>query len=177
MCAGVFRYCKIDRFFFREVPPCARGAQHRLAGPAILSTEILTYIPIPRARMDDQRVVDAMPHPLSSRPWDNVMTYWCKDVSWITVMSIIKEIADSCARCSLIHADADLSTGKRHHWSSSVLFIIVHTLNCDRLIARIGGNVPAINSPKEGQISDRYCASERVNSLRCDCEGDDRNVK
>jgi len=36
-----YRYYKIDRFFLREVAPRALRAQHRLAGPAILGTEIL----------------------------------------------------------------------------------------------------------------------------------------
>lgn len=59
--AGAFRYCKIDRFFFREAAPRVRGAQHRLAGPAILGTEIL-YTDSALGT-DDQRVV-GMPSPI-----------------------------------------------------------------------------------------------------------------
>lgn len=56
---------KIDRFFFREAPG-ARGAQHRLAGPAILGTEILY---IYRFRVLGRMInVYATLHPLSSRP-------------------------------------------------------------------------------------------------------------
>lgn len=48
-----YRYCKINKCFFREVAPHALGAQHRLAGPAILGTEICRF----PAMTDDQRVV------------------------------------------------------------------------------------------------------------------------